>query len=69
MMCPGTRPDLTAIGRRKGEPSPPHWVDLCGSTGVTSSLTKFAPGWDVNVPLACRVVGDNLEGREDECCP
>ena len=32
----------------------------------TSSLTKFAPGWDVNVPLACRVVGDSLEGREGD---
>ena len=27
----------------------------------TSSLTKFAPGWNVNLPMACRIVGDHLD--------
>ncbi len=60
---------LTVIGRRKGEPSPPRrtgWIYVDPSQIPTSSLTKFAPGWDVNVPLACRVVGDSLEGREGD---
>lgn len=26
--------------------------------GDASSLSKFAPGWSVNLPMACRVVGD-----------
>jgi len=28
----------------------------------SSTLSKFAPGWDVNLPMACRIVGDELEG-------
>ncbi len=27
-------------------------------------MSKFAPGWNVNLPLSCRVVGDKLEGFE-----
>jgi hypothetical protein len=27
----------------------------------TSSLNKFAPGWSVNLPMSCRVVGDSSE--------
>lgn len=60
---------LTVIGRRKGEPTPPRrngWIYIDPNQIPTSSLTKFAPGWDVNVPLACRVVGDSLEGREGD---
>lgn len=60
---------LTVLGRRKGEPSPPRrngWIYVDPTQIPTSSLTKFAPGWDVNVPLACRVVGDTLEGREGD---
>ena len=56
---------LTVIGRLKGEPTPPKrngWIYVDPTQISTSSLTKFAPGWDVNVPLACRVVGDSLEG-------
>ena len=60
---------LTVLGRKKGEPLPPRrngWIYVDPSQIPTSSLTKFAPGWDVNVPLACRVVGDPLEGREGD---
>ena len=27
----------------------------------SSSLNKFAPGWSVNLPMSCRVVGDVVE--------
>ena len=27
----------------------------------SSSLNKFAPGWAVNLPMSCRVVGDPVE--------
>jgi hypothetical protein len=27
----------------------------------TSSLNKFAPGWTVNLPMSCRLVGDAVE--------
>lgn len=60
---------LTVIGRKKGEASPPlrnGWIYVDPKQIPTSSLNKFAPGWDVNVPLACRVVGDSLEGREGD---
>lgn len=30
----------------------------------STSLSKFAPGWDVNLPMACRIVRDKLERYE-----
>ena len=30
----------------------------------STSLSKFASGWDVNLPMSCRIVGDLLEGYE-----
>lgn len=56
---------LTVIGRAKGESQPPRrigWLYVDPSTIESSSLSKFAPGWDVNLPGACRLVGDTLEG-------
>jgi len=55
---------LTVIGRN-GEDSEeiPYrnaWLYVDPNTIETSSLTKFAPGWNVNLPMACRIVGDNL---------
>lgn len=56
---------LTVIGRVKGdtEDSPYRnaWTYVDPKTIETSSLTKFAPGWECNLPLSCRVVGDKLE--------
>lgn len=31
----------------------------------TSALSKFPAGWDVNLPMACRIVGDKLDMYPD----
>ncbi len=54
---------LTVIGRMNEESSPPErnaWLYVDPSQIKTSALSKFAPGWDVNLPMACRVVGDKI---------
>ena len=60
---------LTVIGRKKDNaiPSPYRnaWLYIDTTTIGTKSLSKFAPGWDVNLPIACRLVGDKLPGYED----
>lgn len=59
---------LTVIGRSKEdkEESPYRnaWLYVDPRTIGTTSLSKFAPGWDVNLPMSCRIVGDKLEGYE-----
>jgi len=58
---------LTVIGRAAGEKTPPRrnaWLYVDPAQIETSALSKFAPGWDVNLPMSCRVVGDRLEGLE-----
>ncbi len=63
-----TRTVLTVIGRQKGDPQPPHrnaWLYVDPTQIGTSALSKFAAGWDVNLPMSCRIVGDNLDGYED----
>ncbi|OGU46087.1 MAG: hypothetical protein A2X68_12015 [Ignavibacteria bacterium GWC2_56_12] len=59
----------TVIGRKKHaqQPAPYRiaWMYVDSTTIGTSSLSKFAPGWEVNLQLACRIVGDPLEGNED----
>ena len=60
---------LTVIGRKKdnsvASPYRNAWLYIDSSTIGTNSLSKFAPGWDVNLPMSCRLVGDNLPGYED----
>ena len=60
---------LTVIGREKDHsvaaPYRNAWLYIDPSTIGTASLSKFAPGWDVNLPMSCRIVGDNLPGYED----
>ena len=60
---------LTVIGSEKGNTaSVPYrnaWLYIDPTTIGTSSLSKFAPGWDVNLPMSCRVVGDKLPGYEN----
>jgi hypothetical protein len=60
---------LTVIGSQKGISAPvPYrnaWLYIDPSTIGTSSLSKFAPNWNVNLPMSCRLVGDNLKGYED----
>ena len=59
---------LTVIGRTKGDtaeaPYRNAWLYLDASTIGGSSLSKFAPGWNVNLPMSCRIVGDKLEQYE-----
>lgn len=58
---------LTVIGRAKGDAKPPRrtaWLYLDPSTIESSALSKFAPGWDVNLPGSCRIVGDAVEGLD-----
>ncbi|HJY64238.1 MAG TPA: hypothetical protein VJ455_08785 [Ignavibacteria bacterium] len=59
---------ITVIGRPKEDiaPAPNRnaWLYIDPSTIENNSLSKFAPGWDVNLPMACRLVGDNLSGYE-----
>lgn len=59
---------LTVIGRKEGDQSePPYrnaWVYVDPQRIKSDSLSKFAPGWNVNLPMACRIIGDKLEGFE-----
>lgn len=60
---------LTVIGRKKDNTIPtPYrnaWLYIDPATIGTNSLSKFAPGWDVNLPMSCRLVGDKLPGYDD----
>jgi hypothetical protein len=55
---------LTVIGRASGDtqaaPYRNAWLYVDPKTISSASLSKFAPGWDVNLPMACRIVGDKL---------
>lgn len=57
---------LTVIGRKQGDragaPYRNAWVYVDKTRIHSDSLSKFAPGWSVNLPMACRVVGDELKG-------
>lgn len=57
---------LTVIGWRAGSreeaPYRTAWLYVDPARiGDASSLSKFAPGWSVNLPMACRLVGDVSE--------
>lgn len=55
---------LTVIGRSKDDKqAPPYrnaWLYIDPKTINDSALSKFAAGWDVNLTLSCRVVGDTI---------
>lgn len=59
---------LTVIGRTKDDTAPaPYrnaWLYIDPTRIETNSLSKFAAGWLVNLPLSCRLVSDKLEGFE-----
>jgi len=59
---------LTVIGRtKKDKTEAPYrnaWLYVDAKRIKRNSLLKFAPGWSVNLPMACRIVGDKLEGFE-----
>ncbi|MBI4622685.1 MAG: hypothetical protein HY736_05595 [Verrucomicrobia bacterium] len=56
---------LTVIGRARGDareaPYRNAWLYVDPTTIGRASLSKFAPGWDVNLPMSCRIVGDTLD--------
>jgi hypothetical protein len=53
---------ITIIGRAQEDPTPPPtrnaWLYVDPTRLETKALSKFAPGWDVNLPMSCRIVGD-----------
>jgi hypothetical protein len=55
---------LTVIGRAQGDTIPPParnaWLYVDPLQIETKALSKFAPGWDVNLPMACRILGDDV---------
>lgn len=57
---------LTVIGRKQGDaaeaPFRNAWLYVDKTRIQSDSLSKFAPGWSVDLPMSCRVVGDELEG-------
>jgi hypothetical protein len=63
-----TRTVQTVIGRsREDTVKPPQrnaWLYIDTTQLATSSLSKFAPGWEVNLPMSCRVVGDEVSAFE-----
>jgi hypothetical protein len=59
---------LTVIGRSKNDSKPyPYrnaWIYVDPATIGSTSLSKFAPGWETNLQLSCRVVGDKSPSYE-----
>ena len=58
----------TVIGYKKNGAIAPYrngWIYVDPMTIESSSLSKFAPGWDVNLQASCRLVGDQVDGFED----
>lgn len=60
---------LAVIGRGKGDPAPPPkrngWIFIDPAQIPQERLgSKFAPGWEVDLGMSCRLTGDALKGRE-----
>lgn len=59
---------LTVIGRTADDkadaPYRNAFLYVDPTTIGTTSLSKFAPGWNVNLPMSCKIVGDKLKGYE-----
>lgn len=60
---------ITIIGRKANDIAPPPlrnaWLYVDPTQLETGALSKFAPGWDVNLPMACRIVGDEIPEYPD----
>ena len=60
---------LTVIGSTKDnsivKPYRNAWLYIDTSTISKNTLSKFVPGWEVNLQMACRIVGDKLSGFDD----
>ncbi len=59
---------LTVIGRSKDDdlthPYRNAWIYIDPTRIESNYLSKFAQGWDVNLPISCRLTGDKLPGFE-----
>lgn len=59
---------FTVIGRIKNDDTPaPYrnaWTYVDPTRIGTNSISKFAPGWAVNLQMSCRLVGDMIAGFE-----
>ncbi len=59
---------LTVIGSAKesgiAAPYRTAWIYVDPKRIGADALSVFAPGWDVNLQMACRLVGDKLPGFE-----
>jgi hypothetical protein len=59
----------TIIGYRKKEgQAPPYrnaWLYIDSTQIGKQALSKFPTGWEVNLPMACRLVGDKSEMYPD----
>ncbi|HWO56063.1 MAG TPA: hypothetical protein VNN55_00685 [bacterium] len=59
-----TRRYLTVIGRAAADTvAPPErngWAYVDPTQIGTASLSKFAPNWEIDLPMSCRMVGDTL---------
>ncbi len=60
---------LTVIGStRQGQSEAPTrnaWIYVDPEMIGASALSSFAPGWNINLPMACRVVGDKWNESAD----
>lgn len=60
---------LTVIGSTKDnsieKPYRNAWLYIDTSMIEQNTLSKFSSGWEVNLQMACRLVGDKLPGFED----
>lgn len=58
----------TVIGRKNIEgiiaPGKTAWIYIDTSSIGKSSLSKFAPNWEVNLQLSCRITGDKMLNYE-----
>lgn len=56
---------LTVIGYKTDDeqliPYRNGWLYVAPDRINSSSMSKFAAGWEVNLPMACRLVGDKLD--------
>ncbi len=56
---------LTVLGRRAGDklqaPYRNAWLYIDPQTIGNGSLSTFPTGWEVNLPMACRLIGDAID--------
>lgn len=64
-----SRTVLTVLGYQKDieveKPNRNAWLYIDTSTIAQNTFSKFAEGWEVNLQMACRLIGDELIGYEN----